>query len=70
MSMERSFFNHALTNTSWEAPIDRGTLMPPVRGHDVKKDIPMLMRLTKDTSLALPKRPGGVFKELKWYKYF
>jgi len=27
--------------------------MPPVRGHDVKKDIPILMRLAEDTSVAL-----------------
>jgi hypothetical protein len=32
-----------------------GTLMPPVRGHDVKKDIPMLMRLTKGTYVILNK---------------
>jgi len=29
--------------------------MHPVRGHDVKKDIPMLMRLIKNTSVALKK---------------
>jgi len=29
-----------------------GTLRPYVRGHDVKKDISMLMRLTKDNYVA------------------
>jgi len=32
-----------------------GTLRPPVRGHEVKKDISMLMRLTKGNYLALSK---------------
>ena len=34
----------------------------PVRGHDVKKDIPMLMRLTKDTSVAFNKGQGRFSK--------
>jgi len=74
--MEMSFFNHALTKTLRQTPINRGTrttshyliwlwavgasinrgtLRPPVRGHDVKKDNPMLMPLTKDTFVTLSK---------------
>ena len=33
----------------------RGALRPPVKGHAAKKDIPMLIRLTKGTYLALSK---------------
>ena len=33
----------------------RGALRPPVKGHAAKKDIPMLICLTKDTYLALSK---------------
>ena len=33
----------------------RGTLRPHVKGHAAKKDIPMLIRLTKGTYLALSK---------------
>jgi hypothetical protein len=32
------------------------------QGHDVKKDISMLMRLTKDTSVALRKGQGEFSK--------
>jgi len=39
-----------------------GTLRPPVRGHDVKKDITMLMRITNDTSVALTKGKGEFSK--------
>jgi len=39
-----------LVHTVWS-----GTLRLPVRGYDVKKDIPMLMRITKDTSVTLTK---------------
>jgi hypothetical protein len=78
MSMEMSFFNHALTKTSREAAshqctrtkfledndellvhmVCSGTLRPYVRRHDVKKDIPMLIRLTKDTYVAFNKGQG------------
>jgi hypothetical protein len=44
------FFYHALTKA--------GTLRPHVRGHDVKKDISMLMRLTKDNYVAFNKGQG------------
>jgi len=37
------------------------------QGHDVKKDIPMLMRLTNDTFVAL-RKAGVVFKKPKCYK--
>ena len=77
-----SFFNHALTKTSWEAASNRctrtkfiedndellvhmvcsGTLRPYVRGHDVKKDISMLIRLTKDTYVAFNKCQGEFLK--------
>ena len=32
------------------------------QGHDVKKDIPMLMHLTKDTSMTLSKGQGDFSK--------
>ena len=38
-------------------------------GHETKKDIPMLMRLTKGTYVALTK-PRVVFKELTCYDIF
>jgi hypothetical protein len=37
------------------ASVWSGTLRPPVRVHDVKKDISMLMGITNDTSVALSK---------------
>ena len=36
-------------------PSQRRVGRPPVRGHEVKKDISMLMRLTKGNYLALSK---------------
>jgi len=44
------------------ASVWSGTLRPPVRVHDVKKDISILMGITNDTSVALIKGQGEFSK--------
>jgi hypothetical protein len=39
-SMEMSFLSHALYVMQCQAPIKRGTLRPPVKGHEIKKTFP------------------------------
>ena len=47
--------SHALEVMHRQAPINRGTLRPPVEGHGAKKDISMSMRLTKENYFASSK---------------
>jgi len=42
--------------------VSSGTLRLPVRGHDVKQDISILMRITNDTSVASRKGQGEFSK--------
>jgi hypothetical protein len=40
MSMEMSFFISFPLRNAVPGPVNRGTLMPPVKGHEIKKTSP------------------------------